>query len=63
LSTHEASRTLVDTGLYAAGTSPDIDRAVERHPHIVRFLKQAPDQRSALAATLEALSQLTQGKS
>lgn len=62
LSIYEGSKMLIETGLYVAGTSPDIDRAVERHPHIVRFLKQAADQCSTLAATGEALSQLTRGK-
>jgi flagellum-specific ATP synthase len=58
LSVYEASRTLVDTGLYVKGASADIDRAVEQHPDIVRFLKQERDEHSSLGATSEALSRM-----
>lgn len=62
LSTYEASKTLIDTGLYTKGANVEIDRAVERQPHITRFLRQPLDQRSALTTTRDALSQLAQGK-
>jgi flagellar biosynthesis/type III secretory pathway ATPase len=46
---------LIDAGLYAKGSNEGIDRAIERHPHIVRFLKQERSERSTLDLTNTAL--------
>jgi flagellum-specific ATP synthase len=62
ISLHDASRTLIDTGLYAKGSNDGIDRAIERHPAILRFLKQARDEHASLAATRSALSLLVAGR-
>jgi len=40
LSAYDSARTLIETGLYVRGASPDIDVAIDRHPDIVRFLRQ-----------------------
>jgi len=61
LSLQQSSRTLVDAGLHVPGANPRLDRALERHPRIVRFLKQARDERSALSDTLPALAALNEG--
>lgn len=61
LSVYENSRTLVDTGLYVKGSNQEIDRALERHPAITQYLRQARDDRSSLEASLEALCDLTGG--
>ncbi|MEI9997604.1 MAG: FliI/YscN family ATPase [Rhizomicrobium sp.] len=63
LSLRESSRTLVEAGLYAKGSNESIDRAIERHPEIVRFLKQERDEQAALAATETALQLLAGGRS
>jgi flagellum-specific ATP synthase len=55
LSVYESSRMLIDAGLYAKGSNEGIDRAIERHPHIVRFLKQERSERSTLDLTNTAL--------
>jgi flagellum-specific ATP synthase len=58
LGLQDASRTLVETGLYAKGTNPALDEALARYPAIVRFLKQNRDERAALPATEAALAEL-----
>ena len=62
LTKHESARTLVDTGLYVKGSNEAIDRSLERHPHIVKFLKQDRLDRSAMAATSAALGRLMEGR-
>lgn len=59
LSLYESSRTLVEAGLYAKGSNERIDRAIECHPRIVRFLRQDRNDPSSLAATRKALTQLS----
>ena len=63
LSLHESSRTLVDAGLYAKGSNAGLDRAIERYPQIVRFLKQDRDENAGLVSTNAALALLAQEKS
>jgi flagellum-specific ATP synthase len=55
LSVYESSRMLIDAGLYAKGSNEGIDRAIERHAHIVRFLRQDRSERSTLDKTNTAL--------
>jgi flagellum-specific ATP synthase len=62
LTKYDSARTLVDTGLYVKGSNEIIDRALERYPHIVKFLKQDRRDRSAMAATSTALARLAEGK-
>lgn len=61
LSLHESSRTLVETGLYVKGSNAAIDRAIERHPEIVRFLKQDRGEHTGLASSSAALARLAGG--
>jgi len=62
LSLHENSRTLIDTGLYVKGSNGAIDRAIEHHPEIIRFLKQDCDEQCLGSETSAALSRLAQGR-
>lgn len=55
----QSSRTLVDTGLYVKGANAQIDRAIERYPDIVQFLKQDRDERAAFESTLSSLALLS----
>jgi flagellum-specific ATP synthase len=57
-SLQRSSRTLVDSGLYAKGANARVDRAIEKYPDILRFIKQSRHERSALNATISALAQL-----
>lgn len=58
ISLQQSSRTLVDTGLYAKGANAGIDRALERHPDILGFLKQGIEERAFFDETLAALGQV-----
>ncbi len=57
LAIYEESRDLIEVGAYAAGSNPELDRAIALRPAILAFLQQGPDERSDLAdavARLEA---------
>ncbi len=62
MSLYQSSRTLIDTGLHVKGANPKMDRAIERYPEIMRFLKQGRDERATLASTLSALGALSEGR-
>lgn len=40
LSLYDASRTLIESGLYVAGSNPALDRALAIRPSLIQFLKQ-----------------------
>jgi flagellum-specific ATP synthase len=61
MSLYEASRTLVDAGLYVKGSNSATDRAIERRPHIQRFLKQGRNDLTSWSSTLSELSHLAEG--
>jgi len=58
LSQYERAHMLVETGLYVKGSDAAVDKALERNPHIIRFLRQGGDEYSARHATESALSNL-----
>lgn len=59
LSTYEASRTLIETGIYVKGASPEIDRALELRPKLLEFLKQRPSDQTPFNDAREALVRIT----
>ena len=61
LSAEESARTLVDTGLYKKGSNARIDRALERHAEIVKFLRQGRREDAVLADTVTSLGALAVG--
>src|SRR4051812_1306543 len=44
LSTYEQSRVLIESGVYAAGASAEIDEAIARRPALLGFLRQRQDE-------------------
>lgn len=62
LALHESSKTLIDTGLYVKGSNEGIDRAIERRPEIVQFLKQDRGEYAALTSTAASLTRLSMGR-
>lgn len=62
VSTHEASRDLVDMGAYQAGSNPALDEAIRLYPRIVACLRQEPDQSSTRAESLDALHFIVSGE-
>jgi len=62
LSTYDASRTLIESGVYVAGANAEIDRAIERRPALMSYLKQPSSERVPLAAATVALQALIAGR-
>jgi flagellum-specific ATP synthase len=58
LAAHRDVRELVEIGAYAAGSSPDADRALALMPQLEAFLRQAVDEPSLAVETWEQLHQL-----
>ncbi|MBB5447943.1 MULTISPECIES: FliI/YscN family ATPase [unclassified Paraburkholderia] len=58
LAAYEASRTLVESGLYAPGSNPALDRALQQRAALIDFLRQAPDATTPRATTINALAAL-----
>ena len=63
LSTYETSRTLIESGVYLSGSSPEIDRAIERRPAIMQYLKQKATERTPFATATESLTAVMEGRS
>jgi flagellum-specific ATP synthase len=61
ISTYETSRTLIEAGIYVPGASAQIDRALERRPALLDFVRQSPTERTSFAATGERLTQAVGG--
>jgi len=58
LATCREARDLVNLGAYVAGSSPEIDRALEMKPAVDQFLRQPTSERCSLEETLEAMHRL-----
>jgi len=59
IATYQAAEDLIQLGAYVAGSSPAVDRAIQKHPLLQSFLRQAPDERVAwdvMLAQLHALA-------
>lgn len=54
--TFEEARPMIESGLYAAGSNPEIDRAIEANPRLVRFLQQTKMEACPLERTERELS-------
>jgi flagellum-specific ATP synthase len=61
LSTYEQSRVLIESGVYAAGASQEIDAAIAKRPALLEFLRQGQDERSTQAESAGALIRLLGG--
>jgi flagellum-specific ATP synthase len=61
LAAFEQSRTLIDAGLYTAGSNADIDNAITAQPLLDDYMRQAMDFHSPLEKTIEKLSVATGG--
>ena len=61
LSTYEQARTLIETGVYLSGASPEIDAAIAVRPALTTFLRQRPDERVSAAIAFADLVQALGG--
>jgi len=55
LSTYLDSEDLINIGAYKKGTNPEIDRAVDKYPELIRFLKQQIHEDSDFEAACHQL--------
>mgnify|MGYP003294000529 FL=1 len=56
---YQEKETVITTGLYSKGTSPELDLAIDMHDKIEEFLKQEEFEPSTMKQTLDKLSELT----
>lgn len=61
LSAYEDARLMIESGVYKAGASAEIDAAIKERSRIVEFLRQTQLDRTPLAETLRRLSSLGLG--
>ena len=61
LSTYETARTLIETGVYVPGASADIDRAIEKRPDLIAFLRQRSDEHTPHTTARRTLGALMSG--
>lgn len=61
LAVYESARTLIESGVYAPGSSLEIDGALERRPSLLEFLKQARTESTPFATTRNALAAAVTG--
>lgn len=57
-SLYQQNRDLINVGAYQQGSDPEIDRAIEMHPDIIKFLSQDMSQAVSLQQSHEQLQQL-----
>ena len=55
MSLYQASRTLIETGIYARGANPALDRALEQRPALLSFLRQPQFERAPFAEIVRRL--------
>lgn len=61
LSLYETSRTLVESGLYVAGSNPQLDLALRTRPALIEFLRQESGRSQAGAQSQSRLRELIGG--
>jgi FliI/YscN family ATPase len=55
---YQQARDLINIGAYVAGSNPQIDRALRLQPYIQGFLRQRPEQPTALEESLAVLESI-----
>ena len=55
LSTYLDAEDLINIGAYKSGTNPEIDRAVEKYPELIGFLKQRVEEGSQFEEAMNRL--------
>jgi flagellum-specific ATP synthase len=62
IANYETSRTLIESGLYSAGASAELDAAIAAKSAIDMFLRQQQDEASVLEHSTERLSRIAGGR-
>ncbi len=58
LSKYESMEDLINIGAYVAGSQPEIDRAIQKRPELLNFLRQKPEEKYKLKDSLERLKNI-----
>lgn len=58
LARYRQNKDLITIGAYTSGSDPITDRAIERYPHLVQFVKQAISQNAPFVESLANLNSL-----
>ena len=61
LAQYDTSRTLIETGLYAAGSNPEIDAAIEARPKLLDYLRQPANARVGFTEAANRLADMMAG--
>ncbi len=61
LECYERSRTMIETGLYSAGSNSDVDAAIAAYPKLEALLKQNRDERTVLDETISLIERAVSG--
>lgn len=56
MATYDSSEDLINIGAYMKGSNPLIDRAIEKHPVFIDFLKQKTDEKQVFSESVDMLS-------
>ena len=59
MAVYQNNAQMINAGIYAKGSSVQIDEAIDKHDEIEAFLKQEEDERCPMADTLDKLKALT----
>ena len=57
-SSYQKNRDLINIGAYTAGANADIDRAIERYPHLLRYVSQPMTQAIGFSQAHQELKQV-----
>lgn len=58
LARYRQNKDLIAIGAYQAGSDPNIDRAIERYPHLVQYISQSIRQKASFAESLHNLQSI-----
>jgi flagellum-specific ATP synthase len=58
IATYEASRSLVESGLYKAGSNARLDKALAAREALMTFLRQSPSDRVGLEAAVSGMTSI-----
>ena len=61
LAAHKGAEDLISVGMYAKGSNPEVDQAVQAYPGIQKFLRQSIQEKPSLEETRRALLELVKG--
>ena len=61
LAAHRQNKDLISVGAYVPGADATIDRAIERHPHLIQFISQGLTQKAQYAESAAHLKSVIAG--